>query len=155
MKYYGSCFSSPESSNATGILGILGILVTPQPALAGLLALTSSTALSNATSQSQKLQPIQPHPTAPNRTRAGLLGLTSSNPHFPTQRAKPRNSSPANPRSAQPLTCPSLRLTAASGWATPPRFAPLRRRPAPSFGRRQPAATLRYAPLRSATTNCF
>ena len=80
VKYYGSCLSSPVSSNAIGILGILGILVAGCPAMAGLLGLTSSNPQANATSQAQKLQPIQPHPTAPQPAVAGLLGLTSSNP---------------------------------------------------------------------------
>ena len=76
---------------------------------------------------------------------AGLLALTSFLPQsFATsQSQKLQPSAPF-----WPLTCPVLRPTAASGQNSAPRFAPLRRRPAPSFGRRQPAATLRYAPLR-------
>ena len=126
VKYYGSCFSSPESSNAIGILGILGILVTPQPALAGLLALTSS----NPQSQRNEPKPKTPaNPTAPHRTQphtGWALGFDLFQPTKPTQRAKAQNSSPANPRSAQPLTCPVLRPTAASGRATPPPARPHR-----------------------------
>ena len=76
-------------------------------------------------------QSIAPQRTQPHTGWA--LGFDLFQPTKPTQRAKAQNSSPANPRSAQPLTCPSLRLTAASGWAPPP----------------PPPAPLRSAPLRS------
>ena len=102
VKYYGSRLGSPITSiitgttgttGTTGILEDLGILGTPQPALDGLLGLTSSTALSNATSQAQKLHPIQRTPTL----TGWASGLDLFQPHHPTQRAKPRNSSPATP----------------------------------------------------------
>ena len=127
VKYYGSCFSSPESSNAIGILGILGILVTPQPALAGLLALTSSTALSNATSQSQKLQPIPPHANA-HGLGFGLADLFHRT--NPTQRAvKPKT--PALPTNR---TSPASGLTSALLRRTEPGLKLRTIPPAPRFG---------------------
>ena len=81
---------------------------------------------------------------------AGLLALTSS---LPQSFAMSQSQKLQPPAPFWPLTCPVLRPTAASGQNSAPRFAPLRRRPAPSFGRRQPAATLRYAPLRRIVFN--
>ena len=114
MKYYGSCFSSPESSNAIGILGILGILVCLPP------------------------------------SGGWAFGFDLFPPSVLRYEPKPKT----------PATCSVLAADlprpSADGSQRPelrPRFAPLRRRPAPSFGRRQPAATLRYAPLRRIVFN--
>ena len=106
VKYYGSCFSSPESSYAIGILGILGILVTPQPAMAGLLALTSS----NPQSHHNEPKPKTPaNPSHPNAHGLGFGLADLFHRTNPTQRAvKPKT--PALPTNR---TSPASGLTSA------------------------------------------
>ena len=80
---------------------------------------------------SPKTPATPPHPTALPRNGLGFgLADLFQRTFQPSRAGKPKT--PAL-RSAQPLTCPSLRLTAASGWAPPP----------------PPTAPLRSAPLRS------
>ena len=105
-------FGSPKTSTIIGVLVIIGILVAGCPSMIGLLCLTSSIPQANTTSQAQKLQSFH---RSPPPSCGWAFGLDLFPPSYPTQRAKPKNSSHAPP-------C---------------------RRPAPSFGRRQPAAGLR------------
>ena len=115
-------FDFPETSTIIGILGILGILVSGWPSIVGLLGLTSSDPQSQCNEPSPETPTIPSLPSLP--PVAGLLALTSSLP--PVQHTEPKPKTPATPHQAppQPLTCSSLRLTAARGWGYAPTHKP-------------------------------
>ena len=111
-------FDFPKTFTMIGILGILGILVAGCPSIVGLVPLTSSLPPVQHTEPKKQTPTI---PSLPSLPCGWAFGLDLFPPSSPTQRAKPKNSSHAPP---QPLTCSSLRLTAARGWGYAPTHNP-------------------------------
>ena len=117
-------FQLPNTSIIIGILGIIVILVAGCPSIVGLLGLTSSTAQAKRNEPSPETPTIPPLPSLPC---GWAFGLDLFPPTYPTQRAKPKNSS--HPlRLAADLPRPSADGSRRRGSAPPAplRFAPLR-----------------------------